>query len=261
MGHGHGRFCAFGGIPSELLELLADPWILKVRWFACMPVRCPRCCVRRDVCCFLCDACCLFSVLWALCAVCELFISVSLCARKHVCCCVQSCACACHVCGGYDFFYDLGVSMRVPLRTQKSAWWMAGRCMEEHRQAHALLRKRQVGVGVVKDVDAIRTRCHGFTDNGSFVDVAPLFRARFPHAQRLGLRPLAGLMLHRRLAKAQQMANWAQPRRLSFAMARYAACDAWVRSSTPRSVQRAASLRSLLRPRAAWLSHQLIRRT
>eukprot|EP00037_Helgoeca_nana_P024655 m.263463 g.263463 ORF g.263463 m.263463 type:complete len:396 (-) comp26708_c0_seq1:3187-4374(-) len=85
----------------------------------------------------------------------------------------------------------------------------------------------KVGVGVVGDVDALQTRVPGFTDNGSFVDVSPLYRARFPAARRLGLRPLTALIVKKRLAKAQQMANWAQAR-MTHPMVRYASADAFV---------------------------------
>ena len=84
----------------------------------------------------------------------------------------------------------------------------------------------KVGVGVRDDVAAIRTREPTFDDHGSFADLSPLLRARYPLLRRVGLRNATASILGRRLSKAQQMKNW--DHELSPAMVSYGALDAVV---------------------------------
>jgi hypothetical protein len=90
-------------------------------------------------------------------------------------------------------------------------------------------RTLKVGVGAAtNDLEAIHTLIPHFTDNGSFFDCTPCLNARWPSLRRAGLRNATASLLGVRVAKAQQMKNWAMDTPLTRAMARYAACDACI---------------------------------
>jgi ribonuclease D len=96
---------------------------------------------------------------------------------------------------------------------------------------HLLMEERVLKIGVgaaTADLDAIRTLLPRFTDYGSFFDCTPCLQARWPSLRRLGLRNAAATLLGVRVAKAQQMKNWAMGGPLTKAMQRYAACDACI---------------------------------
>ena len=85
----------------------------------------------------------------------------------------------------------------------------------------------KVGIGVRADVIAVQTQVAGFSDRGSFVSVEGWLGERFPKVRRLGMRNAAATLLDIRVAKSQQMKNWAQEM-LTTAMLIYAACDACI---------------------------------
>lgn len=85
----------------------------------------------------------------------------------------------------------------------------------------------KAGVGVSGDRDAIARISSGFNDNGSFMDLRPFIKAKFPLVRRQGLRNIVATLFRQRMTKQQQLSNW-ENRRLTAAQEAYAANDAYV---------------------------------
>eukprot|EP00949_MAST-11_sp_MAST-11-sp1_P005243 g5243.t1 len=85
----------------------------------------------------------------------------------------------------------------------------------------------KIGVGIAGDVRGLQKLCADVKDGGSFCDLTPLAKMRWPNLKKCGLRNMSATILRGRLAKSQQMKNWEMPS-MTHAMIRYAATDAVV---------------------------------
>lgn len=100
------------------------------------------------------------------------------------------------------------------------------------KSLHALLADPsiiKIGVGIHKDIVEIK-QFYGpkwCGDGTSYLDLRHIVNTRWPNLRRRGLRPLTATVLHYRLNKSQQMADWGQEE-YSPAMMQYAANDAFV---------------------------------
>mmetsp|Transcript_1896 Transcript_1896/g.3656 ORF Transcript_1896/g.3656 Transcript_1896/m.3656 type:complete len:329 (-) Transcript_1896:757-1743(-) len=100
----------------------------------------------------------------------------------------------------------------------------------------------KLGVGSTKDdIRALRSRAPKFEDNGSFIPLDVLVKAKYPSITRPGLRGITATLLGRSLSKRAQLSNWDR-KNYDRRMINYAARDALVSILVLKHVFGASSL-------------------